>query len=51
MLLSNRWNYGNPNLDDRRDKVLRIDPAHVYCTWWSMGAMTSLWLMANHPDT
>lgn len=50
-LLSNTWNYGNPNLDDRRDKVLRIDPARVYCTGWSMGAMTSLWLMAKHPST
>ncbi|WP_233592578.1 prolyl oligopeptidase family serine peptidase [Erwinia psidii] len=50
-LLSNRWDYGNPNLDDRRDKVLKIDPARVYCTGWSMGAMTSLWLMAKHPET
>lgn len=50
-LLSNTWNYGNPNLDDRRDKVLKIDPTRVYCTGWSMGAMTSLWLMAKHPDT
>lgn len=48
-LLSNTWNYGNPNLEDRRDKVLRIDPRRVYCTGWSMGAMTSLWLMAKHP--
>lgn len=50
-LLRNTWNYGNPNLDDRRDKVLKIDPKRVYCTGWSMGAMTSLWLMAKHPDT
>jgi predicted peptidase len=50
-LLSNTWNFGNPNLDDRRDKVLRIDPNRVYCTGWSMGAMTSLWLMAKHPQT
>ncbi len=50
-LLSDRWNYGNPNLDDRRDKVLLIDPKRVYATGWSMGAMTSLWLMAKHPDT
>ncbi|NHN89006.1 prolyl oligopeptidase family serine peptidase [Acetobacter sp. LMG 1627] len=50
-LLRNTWNYGNPNLDDRRDKVLKIDPKRVYCTGWSMGAMTSLWLMARHPQT
>ena len=50
-LLSNTWNYGNPNLDDRRDKVLKIDPKRVYCTGWSMGAMSSLWLMAKHPQT
>jgi len=50
-LLSNTWNYGNPNLEDRRNKVLKIDPDRVYCTGWSMGAMTSLWLMAEHPDT
>ncbi|WP_186336028.1 prolyl oligopeptidase family serine peptidase [Komagataeibacter melaceti] len=50
-LLSNTWNYGNPNLADRRDKVLKIDPKRVYCTGWSMGAMTSLWLMAKHPRT
>ncbi len=50
-LLSNTWNYGNPNLDDRKDKVLKIDPKRVYCTGWSMGAMTSLWLMAKHPET
>ncbi|ACV76148.1 MAG: prolyl oligopeptidase family serine peptidase [Zymomonas mobilis] len=50
-LLKNTWNYGNPNLEDRRDKVLKIDPKRVYCTGWSMGAMTSLWLMAKHPDT
>jgi predicted peptidase len=50
-LLENKWNYGNPNLDDRRDKILKIDPTRVYCTGWSMGAMTSLWLMAKHPET
>jgi predicted peptidase len=50
-LLQNTWNYGNPNLEDRADKVLKIDPNRVYCTGWSMGAMTSLWLMAKHPDT
>lgn len=50
-LLSNSWDYGNPNLEDRRDKVLKIDPSRVYCTGWSMGAMTSLWLMARHPET
>lgn len=50
-LLSNTWNFGNPNLEDRRDKVLKIDPKRVYCTGWSMGAMTSLWLMAKHPET
>ncbi|MFT4075719.1 MAG: alpha/beta hydrolase-fold protein [Asticcacaulis sp.] len=50
-LLSNTWNYGNPNLPDRADKVLKIDPQRVYCTGWSMGAMTSLWLMAKHPET
>lgn len=50
-LLGNTWNYGNPNLDDRRDKVLKIDPKRVYCTGWSMGAMTSLWLMAKYPET
>ena len=50
-LLANTWNFGNPNLPDRADKVLRIDPARVYCTGWSMGAMTSLWLMARHPQT
>ncbi|MBC2665398.1 prolyl oligopeptidase family serine peptidase [Novosphingobium flavum] len=50
-LLTNTWNFGNPNLEDRRDKVLKIDPARVYCTGWSMGAMTSLWLMAKHPKT
>ncbi|MFH8135737.1 prolyl oligopeptidase family serine peptidase [Pantoea osteomyelitidis] len=50
-LLSNTWDFGNPNLEDRRDKVLRIDPSRVYCTGWSMGAMTSLWLMARHPET
>ncbi|MHB8287352.1 MAG: alpha/beta hydrolase-fold protein, partial [Caulobacteraceae bacterium] len=50
-LLQNTWNYGNPNLEDRADKVLKIDPARVYCTGWSMGAMSSLWLMAKHPQT
>lgn len=50
-LLANIWNYGNPNLKDRADKVLKIDPARVYCTGWSMGAMSSLWLMAKHPQT
>ena len=48
-LVKGGWNYGNPNLPDRADKVLRIDPTRVYCTGWSMGAMTSLWLMAKHP--
>lgn len=50
-LMSNTWNYGNPNLPDRAGKVLKIDPKRVYCTGWSMGAMTTLWLMAEHPDT
>lgn len=50
-LLKNTWNFGNPNLADRADKVLNIDPKRVYCTGWSMGAMTSLWLMAKHPET
>lgn len=50
-LLENTWDYGNPNLVDRCDKVLRIDRNRVYCTGWSMGAMTSLWLMSKHPDT
>ena len=50
-LLTNNWNYGNPNLDDRRDKVLKIDTKRVYCTGWSMWAMTSLRLMAKHPET
>ena len=50
-LLKDTWNFGNPNLDDRRDKVLKIDPKRVYCTGWSMGAMSSLWLMAKHPKT
>ena len=50
-MLENKWNFGNPNLDDRRDKALKIDPKRVYCTGWSMGAMTSLWLMAKHPGT
>ena len=50
-MLENKWNFGNPNLEDRRDKVLKIDPKRVYCTGWSMGAMTSLWMMAKHPKT
>lgn len=50
-MLENRWNFGNPNKKDRRDKVLRIDRKRVYCTGWSMGAMTSLWMMAKHPET
>lgn len=50
-LLSNSWDYGNPNLADRSDKVLKIDASRVYCTGWSMGAMTSLWLMAKHSET
>ena len=50
-LMSNTWNHGNPNLADRAGKVLKIDPARVYCTGWSMGAMTTLWLMAKHPET
>jgi predicted peptidase len=50
-LLTNTWNHGNPNLADRANKVLKIDPKRVYCTGWSMGAMTSLWLMAKHPET
>ncbi|MEZ2346431.1 alpha/beta hydrolase-fold protein [Terriglobus sp. RCC_193] len=49
--LKNTWNYGNPNLEDRVDKVLKIDPKRVYTTGWSMGAMTSLWMMAKHPQT
>jgi predicted peptidase len=50
-MLRNKWNFGNPNMEDRRDKVLKIDPRRVYCTGWSMGAMTSLWMMAKHPNT
>jgi predicted peptidase len=50
-MLKNKWNFGNPNMEDRRDKVLKIDPKRVYCTGWSMGAMTSLWMMAKHPKT
>ena len=50
-MLKNTWNYGNPNKEDRADKVLKIDPKRVYCTGWSMGAMTSLWMMAKHPKT
>lgn len=49
--LSNTWDYANPNLADRAGKILRIDKSRVYCTGWSMGAMTSLWLMARHPET
>jgi predicted peptidase len=50
-LLQDKWDYGNPNLQDRAGKVLKIDPARVCCTGWSMGAMSSLWLMAKHPAT
>lgn len=50
-MLKNTWNFGNPNMEDRMDKVLKIDPKRVYCTGWSMGAMTSLWMMAKHPET
>jgi predicted peptidase len=50
-MLENKWRFSNPNKDDRRDKVLKIDPKRVYCTGWSMGAMTSLWMMAKHPKT
>jgi len=50
-MLENRWNFGNPNMEDRCDKVLKIDSRRVYCTGWSMGAMTSLWMMAKHPET
>ena len=50
-MLENKWNFGNPNRKDRRDKVLKIDRRRVYCTGWSMGAMTSLWMMAKHPKT
>jgi len=50
-MLSNKWNYGNPNREDRADKVLKIDPKRVYTTGWSMGAMSSLWMMAKHPHT
>lgn len=50
-LMKNTWNYGNPNLPDRCDKTLKIDRSKVYCTGWSMGAMTSLWLMSKHPQT
>ena len=25
-MLGNKWNFGNPNMPDRADKVLRIDP-------------------------
>jgi hypothetical protein len=48
-MLSNKWNFGNPNREDRADKVLKIDPKKVYTTGWSMGAMSSLWMMANTP--
>ena len=50
-MLSNKWNFGNPNREDRADKILKIDPKRVYTTGWSMGAMSSLWMMAKHPDT
>lgn len=50
-MLKNTWNFGNPNMADRADKVLKIDPKRVYCTGWSMGAMSSLWMMAKHPKT
>jgi predicted peptidase len=50
-MLKNTWNFGNPEKEDRRDKVLKIDPKRVYTTGWSMGAMTSLWMMAKHPNT
>jgi len=50
-MLKNTWNFGNPEKEDRRDKVLKIDPTRVYTTGWSMGAMTSLWMMAKHPGT
>ncbi len=50
-MLENKWNFGNPNRKDRKDKVLKIDRKRVYCTGWSMGAMTSLWMMAKHPET
>ncbi len=50
-MLQNKWNFGNPNKEDRADKILKIDPKRVYTTGWSMGAMSSLWIMAKHPDT
>jgi predicted peptidase len=50
-MLKNTWNFGNPNREDRADKVLKIDPKRVYTTGWSMGAMSSLWIMAKHPET
>lgn len=50
-MLTKKWNYGNPNREDRADKVLKIDPKRVYTTGWSMGAMSSLWMMAKHPNT
>jgi predicted peptidase len=50
-MLQNKWNYGNPNREDRADKVLKIDPKRVYTTGWSMGAMSSIWMMAKHPKT
>ncbi|WP_254919492.1 prolyl oligopeptidase family serine peptidase [Pantoea sp. VS1] len=49
--LSNTWDYANPKLADRAGKSFSIDKSRVYCTGWSMGAMTSLWLMARHPET
>lgn len=50
-MLQNTWNYGNPNKEDRANKILKIDPNRVYCTGWSMGAMSSIWMMAKHPNT
>ncbi len=50
-MLSNKWNFGNPNKEDRADKVLKIDAKRVYTTGWSMGAMSSIWMMAKHPKT
>jgi len=50
-LLAGKWNFGNPNLEATADKTLKIDPKRVYTTGWSMGAMSSLWLMAKHPQT
>lgn len=50
-MLSNKWNFGNPNREDRAEKVLKIDPRRVYTTGWSMGAMSSIWMMSKHPNT